>query len=243
MKPYSRSVSAGVSTEVGSSRMTTRALRLSTLASSTSCRSPTARSRTGRAGSRLGASRLSQPSAAVTRALPRRCSQGACGNAASRFSSTDSAGTSENCWNTMPMPRAIASRGDAKVDRPAVDADFARVGVIKAIEHFHQCAFAGAVFAEQRQHFAGADFEIDVVVGDHGAELLANAGHGDERLGRHPPSPKREDAVDFDRGAARQIGDADGGAGMAAVVAEQFVDQIRCAIDDLRNLVECAGCN
>ena len=62
----------------------------------------------------------------------------------------------------------------------AVHADLARVGVIEAVEHFHQSAFAGAVFAQQRQHLAGANFKINIVVRGHGAELLTDAGHGDK---------------------------------------------------------------
>jgi hypothetical protein len=52
--------------------------------------------------------------------------------------------------------------------------------MIEAIKHFHQSAFARAVFAQQRKDFAGADFKIDVVVCCDGAELLANTAHGDE---------------------------------------------------------------
>ena len=100
------------------------------------------------------------------RPLPARslgfASQGAFGNAASRFSRTDSGGTSENCWNTMPMPPAMASRGDAKLTGlPSMQISPAS-GVIEAVEHFHQSAFAGAVFAQQRQHLAGANFKINI---------------------------------------------------------------------------------
>ena len=93
--------------------------------------------------------------------------------------------------------------------------------MIEAVQHFHQSAFARAVLAEQREHFAGADLKIDVVVGDDGAELLANAGHRDEG-GRHSRSSQGENAVHFDGRAARQIGDADGGTGVTAVRAEQL---------------------
>ena len=50
--------------------------------------------------------------------------------------------------------------------------------------------------------------------------------------------PNRENAIDLDSGAARQIGDADGRARVAAVAAEQLMDEIGSAIDDLRYFVE-----
>ena len=93
-------------------------------------------------------------------------------SAASRFSSTDSAGISENCWNTMPMPCAIASRGDVKRDLRSVDVNGAAIRLVEPVEDLHQRALAGAVLAEQGQHFAGCDLEADIVIGDDGAEFL-----------------------------------------------------------------------
>ena len=135
------------------------------------------------------------------------------------------------------MPLAIASRGDAKSHRCAVDPDFARVRVVEAVKHFHQSALARPVLAEQRQNLAGANLKIDIVVSGNGAELLADAGHDHQR---RPASPsfQGEDAIDLDGGAARQIGDTDGGSRMRAVGAEQFVHEIGRAVDDLRDFVE-----
>ena len=46
-----------------------------------------------------------------------------------------------------------------------------------AAEHFHQRAFAGAVFADQRQHFAGAGFQLHAAQGLRGPEALADVFH------------------------------------------------------------------
>ena len=81
----------------------------------------------------------------------------------------------------MPMPAAIASSGEAKATARPLDRDRAGVGGIKTVEHAHQRALAGAVLAEQRQHLAGADVEVDVIVGDDAAEPLDDAAHGNER--------------------------------------------------------------
>ncbi len=57
-----------------------------------------------------GASVLSR---ARTGAWPRPRRQRVWGQASSRFSRTDSAGTSVKRWKTMPMPFAIATAGEA----------------------------------------------------------------------------------------------------------------------------------
>jgi hypothetical protein len=50
-----------------------------------------------------------------------------------------------------------------------------------AEENFHESAFAGAIFTDKSQDFAGVDVEIDAVEGACGAEGLANAEHAQAR--------------------------------------------------------------
>ena len=104
------------------------------------------------------------------------------------FSATVNTGTSMKCWCTMPMPAWIASLASRKCDRLAVDEDFALVGPVEAAEDVHQGGFAGAVFAEQAEDFAGPDFQVDVGVGDDLAEALGDAAQLDvqDRTSRIP---------------------------------------------------------
>jgi len=107
----SDSASCGVSTAVGSSRIRTRASRVSALRISTRCRSPTESVATRASG--------------CTR-RPKRCAVAARRSRASRrrddarhsdsvpsitLSSTDRLSASVKCWCTMPMPAASAAAG------------------------------------------------------------------------------------------------------------------------------------
>ena len=67
----------------------------------------------------------------------------------------------------------LARRGDAH--RLAVDANFAGVGLVEAVEDRHQRRFAGAVFADDAMNDAALDAQIDVVVGVNRAESLIDA--------------------------------------------------------------------
>ena len=64
-------------------------------------------------------------------------------------------------------------RGDRRC--PALDADLTGIGLIEAVEDLHLGRLASAIFAEQRQHLAGGDVEIDRVIGHDPAERLGNA--------------------------------------------------------------------
>ena len=86
------------------------------------------------------------------------------------FSVTVSDGTSVKCWWTMPSPAAMASRGEPKRDRLAVEQDLAGVGPVQPGQDVHQRALAGAVLAEQGVDLAGAQVEVDVVVGERRPE-------------------------------------------------------------------------
>ena len=66
----------------------------------------------------------------------------------------------------------------------AIDDEAALVGSIITEQAFHQCGFAGAVFAEQAVHGAGRDFQRHVRQRVKAAEMLADADRLDaDRLG------------------------------------------------------------
>ena len=86
------------------------------------------------------------------------------------------------CWNTMPMPSLMASVGEPSDDGVAVDLDRAVVGLLHAVQDLHQRRLAGAVLPDEGVHRAGADVDVDVVVGDHAGEPLADAAQPDGDL-------------------------------------------------------------
>ena len=100
------------------------------------------------------------------------------------FSVTVWVGTSVKCWWTMPRPAAMASRGERKSTGRPNDADLAGVGPVEPVEDVHQRALAGAVLAEQGVDLAGAQVEVDAVVGDDAGEALDDAAHLDGERGR-----------------------------------------------------------
>ena len=63
----------------------------------------------------------------------------------------------------------------ADAHRLAIDADFAGVGLVEAVEDRHQRRLAGAVLADDAVNDAAFDAEIDVLVGVNGAEALVDA--------------------------------------------------------------------
>jgi hypothetical protein len=69
----------------------------------------------------------------------------------------------------------------------AVDADFAAVGSVEAVEDRHQGRFAGAVFAHDAMHRAAPDGEVDVTIGVDGAEMLVDADKLDSERGSSGP--------------------------------------------------------
>ena len=74
--------------------------------------------------------------------------------------------------------------GAGEVLHDVVEQDLALVGLVQAVEHVHQRRLARAVLAEQAVDLAGLDGEVDVIVGDEGAEPLGDAAefelHGDQ---------------------------------------------------------------
>ena len=85
--------------------------------------------------------------------------------ASSTFSATVRAGTRRRSWNTMPMPAARAAAGEPSSIGLAVDEHLALLGRVHPVEDLHERALAGAVLAEQGVDLAGADVEVDGVVG------------------------------------------------------------------------------
>src|SRR5690606_21828917 len=63
----------------------------------------------------------------------------------------------------------------AEADWLAVDQDLALVGPIEAGEDVHHRRLAGAVLAEQAEHLAGADLQVDAGIGDVFTETLGDA--------------------------------------------------------------------
>ncbi len=75
--------------------------------------------------------------------------------------------------------------GRAHRGRRPVDLDRPRVGSLDAVQDLHQGGLAGAVLTDDGVHRAGADVDVDVVVGDHAGEPLADATQADRGLVVH----------------------------------------------------------
>ena len=71
--------------------------------------------------------------------------------------------------------------GAADVDGPAIEFEIAFIGSVKARENLHQSRFAGAVFADDRQHFAGLDVQINLLQCLHAGKGFEDAGSAKER--------------------------------------------------------------
>ncbi|MDQ1215290.1 hypothetical protein QE411_000145 [Microbacterium arborescens] len=65
--------------------------------------------------------------------------------------------------------------GSAEVLDDVVEEDVALVGLIEAVEDVHEGRLAGAVLPEESVDLARPDDEVDVIVGDQGAEALGDA--------------------------------------------------------------------
>ena len=95
------------------------------------------------------------------------------------FSVTVSGAARAKCWVTMPMPRAMASRGARMWANWPLTHTLAGVGMVEAVEDAHERALARAVFAQQGMDFALVQRKIDVVIGHQRAKALGDAGHFD----------------------------------------------------------------
>ena len=88
------------------------------------------------------------------------------------------------------MPSLIAADGERKSLLFAVDEDRALVGLVGAVQRLHQRRLAGAVLADDRVDRAGADLEVDAVVGDDTGKALHDVAQLDgvvAAVGRVPP--------------------------------------------------------
>ena len=114
MTVSSSSVSCGVSTAVGSSRISRSTSRVRALTISTRCWMPTGRSSITASGSTR---RLYRSETSATSRRARRRSRIpakgplTCSAPSITFSATVKTGTSMKCWCTIPIPAAIASDG------------------------------------------------------------------------------------------------------------------------------------
>ena len=100
---------------------------------------------------------------------------GASARLITRFSAAVRQGTSVNCWYTMPMPRARASRGLAHGDVGPVQPHAALVGVVEAHDAFDQRGLARAVFAQKRVERPGLDVDRHIVQRHQRPEDLGHA--------------------------------------------------------------------
>ena len=191
--PKNSVTSCGVSTAVGSSKMSTLAERNSTLMISTRCWMPTGSS------SMIASGSTSQPVLGADRAhLLARLGEVEAVEAAGRLDAEhDVLGDREH----RHQHEVLVHHADAGPDRVAralephrlaVDEDLALVGPVEPAEDVHQRRLAGAVLAEQAEDFAGADGQVDRVVGDDVAEPLGDAAKFDiQAVGPRPRRPMR----------------------------------------------------
>ncbi len=159
-----------------------RAPRYSAFRISSRWRSPTGRSSTS-ASSRTcrPVSRISASSRLRTLARARASRQS--GSApSSTLSSALKVSTSMKCWCDHADAQRDRVARAADLRRLAVDRDAAAVGLVEAVEDRHQRALAGAVLADDAVHRAGRHRQVDIAVGLHRAEALADAAHLDGRL-------------------------------------------------------------
>jgi len=82
------------------------------------------------------------------------------------------------------MPSAWADGGSEVGDGLSVEGDGAGVGLVRAGDDLDERAFAGAVFAEERVHFAGAEIEVDPAERPRAAKGFGELAELEQR-GRH----------------------------------------------------------
>ena len=122
------------------------------------------------------------------------------------FSATVMTGMSMKCWCTIPIPSAIASRGEAISTRPAVHEDLALVRGGEPVEDVHERRLAGAVLAEQGVHLAAPEVELDVVGGDDPGVPLRDAAQLQHGLPRRSRRRRRTCAEAVELLTTRSVG-------------------------------------
>ncbi len=171
------SISCGVSTAVGSSRISTCAWRRRALTISTRCCTPTGRFFTSSSGGATNPYRLDRVShvppgpAPVQQPDPR---------VRALDPERDVLRDGEDRDQHEMLVHHSDARGDrigrpAEVDGLVVDEDGAVVRLKQPVQHVHQRALARAVLTEQRVDLAWLDSQVDVVVRDQIPETLGDA--------------------------------------------------------------------
>ena len=171
----SSSISCGVRTAVGSSRMSTLASRVSALMISTRCWTPTGEVGDERVRGHLEAVLLGDR-ADLLAGLAVVDEAGGHVLVAEH----DVLGDGEDGDEHEVLVHHADAGGDGVTgpgerDGLVVDEDLALVGLVEPVEHVHQRALAGAVLAEQAVDLPRLDDEVDVVVGHEGPEALGDA--------------------------------------------------------------------
>ena len=170
-------VSSGERTEVGSSRIRTRAPTASVRSSSSCWRSASSSARPAR---RDRSRSRPRPSARGSGHRPVGWSRRPRCSPSEMFSKAVSVSTSLNCWWTIPIPAATEARGEPSGSGP-LDQNAAALRQVQAGQHVHRRGLAGAVLAEQTDDPAGGNVEADVVVGEQRPETFGHALQADQR--------------------------------------------------------------
>ena len=169
------SVSCGVSTAVGSSRIRMRAPRNSALRISRRWRSPTGSCSTGRS------SRTCRPLSLHQRFEARAHLRARVGQPPVRLGAEQDV---VERGKRLDQHEVLVHHADAQRDGLvraadlrglAFDLDLAAVGLVEAVQDRHQRALAGAVLAHHAVHRAGRHGERDFAVGVDRAEVLVDA--------------------------------------------------------------------
>src|SRR5260370_20319229 len=71
----------------------------------------------------------------------------------------------------------------AELDRTFVDDELAFVGTNNSCDCLHERRLAGPIVADEREHLAGVDVEVDSTQRRDAAETLPNASQHEERRG------------------------------------------------------------
>ena len=116
---------------------------------------------------------------------------------ASTFCCTVSAEKSAPCWKSTPQRRLTASRSasDAVEDVDAEDPDRAGRRAVQPDDRAQEHRLAGARAADDAQHLAAVDVEVEPVVHHLGAEAVDEAAHLDDRLALRRPSGHQTSTV------------------------------------------------
>ena len=185
MTSNSFSSSAPPSTADGSSRMTSRALRDRALAISTICRCATLKLSSRASGSTLKPSRAIVSMLLLPRSPPVDEAEAVLRQApeAQVLGHRQMRRQHHLLVDHRDAELEHALRATAARSLSPATTIVARIGLIGAGQDLHQRRLAGAVLADQPEHLAATDFEVDIVQRDDARKALADAAHRQDRLG------------------------------------------------------------